>query len=55
MQKKKLIYILPEYNKKLDGHISYLANFIESVARDVDVFLIIEKCRESSIDIDNVS
>ncbi len=52
---KKLLYILPEYNKDLDGHIFYLVNFVAEVAKKVPVFVIIEKSREQNVSIPNVS
>lgn len=53
-QKTKIIYILPEYNSNLDGHIFYLANFVQEITKDLDVFLIIEKSKEKWINIENI-
>ncbi len=55
MKKYKLIYILPEYNNNLDWHIFYLANFIESIWKDLDIFVIIEKSKEKDVNIKNIS
>lgn len=53
--KKKLLYILPEYNADLDGHIFYLVNFVAEVAKTVDVFVIIEKSLEKTVSIPNIA
>jgi hypothetical protein len=53
-QKTKLIYILPEYSEELDGHIYYLLNFIRQVAKELDVFLIIEKSAQKNPKIENI-
>jgi uncharacterized membrane protein YiaA len=52
---KKLIYILPEYNHDLDGHIYYLVNFVQEIAKDFSVFLIVEKSKEKKIHVKNIS
>lgn len=51
---KKLIYILPEYNNNLDGHIYYLANFVQEIWKNMDIFLIIEKCKERNVNLVNL-
>lgn len=53
--KKKLLYVLPEYNKDLDGHIFYLVNFVAEVAKEVDVFVIVEKSHEQHVQIPNIT
>lgn len=44
--KNALAYILPAYNPHTDTHYAYLYPFIESVAEDMDVFLVVEKATE---------
>lgn len=51
----KIIYILPEYDANLDGHIYYLANFVQEISKDLEVFLIIEKSKEKNVNIKNIS
>ena len=41
--KKKLIYILPEYNLDVATHTYHLYEFIEEIGKEIDMFLIIEK------------
>jgi len=55
MKKEKLLYILPEYNDQLDGHIYYLANFIQEIAKELDVFVIIEKNKSTNIWLKNIT
>lgn len=52
--KKKLIYILPEYNNDLDWHIYYLANFLEQIGTELDIALIVEKSQEKTVGIKNM-
>ena len=42
-QQPKLLYILPEYNPDLPTHYVHLYEFLEELAKDTDVFLLIEK------------
>lgn len=52
---KKLIYVLPEYNSNLDGHIFYLANFVQELGKDLDIFLVIEKSKEKEVNLKYLS
>jgi len=39
----KVVYILPEYDSATDTHYAYLYSFIERVAEDLDLFVVVEK------------
>jgi glycosyltransferase involved in cell wall biosynthesis len=41
--KKKLVYILPEYNLDVAAHTYHLYEFIEEIGKEIDIFLVIEK------------
>lgn len=43
MNKKKLCFVLPEYDKNTPTHFNYLYDFIKAVSGDLDIFLIVEK------------
>lgn len=43
MKKKKLCYILPNYDPQADTHFAYLYDFLKKVAQQLDIFLIVEK------------
>lgn len=43
--KKKLCYILPHYDEAVSGHYYYLYRLLEALSKEVDLFLIIEKCK----------
>lgn len=43
MSKKKLCYILPSFDLGTDSHFYSLYDFIDKAAKDLDIFLIIEK------------
>lgn len=51
MNKKKLCFILPEYNKNTPTHFNYLYDFIKSVSGDFDIFLIVEKGGRPNFDL----
>ena len=41
--KRKLCFIIPEYNLSTPTHFNYLYEFIEKISNDFDIFLIAEK------------
>lgn len=43
-RRPKLLYILPEYDPNLPTHYVHIFEFLEELAKDVDIFLLIEKC-----------
>lgn len=43
-KKTKLCYILPEYSKKTDSHFYHLYELILKAAKNLDIFLVVEKC-----------
>ncbi|TSC96862.1 MAG: Glycosyl transferase, group 1 [Parcubacteria group bacterium Athens1014_26] len=51
MNKKKLCFVLPEYNKNTPTHFNYLYDFIRAVSGDFDIFLIIEKGGKPNFDL----
>lgn len=42
-ERKKICFIVPRYEKNDATHFSYLVDFIEAVAQEVDIFLVIER------------
>lgn len=42
-RKKKLCYVLPEYNSKSHTHFAYITDFLKEISSFFDIFLIIEK------------
>ena len=43
--KRKLCFVIPEYDEATPTHFNYLYSFIGSISRDFDVFLLIERGR----------
>lgn len=42
--KKKLCYILPDYDEAISGHYYYLYRLLEGLSNKAELFLIIERC-----------
>lgn len=51
MNKTKLCFILPEYNKNTPTHFNYLYDFIKIISNNFDVFLIVEKGGRPNFDL----
>lgn len=51
-KKIKLCYILPEYSKKTDSHFYHLYELISKAAKNLDIFLVVEKYTGSKSDLD---
>lgn len=45
--RKKICYILPFYDENTATHYRYLYDFIERVSKEADIFLLIEKTKET--------
>lgn len=43
--KVKICYILPEYDEETDEHFLHTYSFLELLGKEVDIFLVIERCK----------
>ncbi|MBI2637928.1 MAG: hypothetical protein HYW88_03435 [Candidatus Sungbacteria bacterium] len=43
MERKKLCYIIPEYDPKTATHFAHLYDLLKITSKDLDIFLIIER------------
>src|SRR3989344_3130800 len=43
MDKRKICFVIPEYNYKTSTHFAYLYDFVELLSREYDIFLVAEK------------
>ncbi len=50
-QKKKLCYILPEYNVKAYTHFAYAVDFLREISKYFNVYLIVEKGNLPSVEL----
>jgi glycosyltransferase involved in cell wall biosynthesis len=41
----KICYILPEYDEETDEHFLHTYSFLELLGKEVDIFLVIERCK----------
>ncbi len=48
--KKRICYILPEYNQNTDSHFYHIYEFLEKLSEKVDIFLIIERGKKEDIE-----
>ncbi|EKD63208.1 MAG: glycosyl transferase group 1 [uncultured bacterium] len=53
---KKLVFVLPEYDENTSTHFAHTIDFIDEIAKDIDVFLFIEyaKGRPSLKNVDKI-
>lgn len=45
--KPKVVYVLPSYDLDTGSHFFHLYEFLEEAAKELDLFVVIEKCRHS--------